>query len=1217
MISLSHIVGNTDDFELALTEDVSKFYADPLGWVLWAFDWDEGELKGFTGPDDWQVDILNAIGDSVKNKGFDGVIPVDPTRVAVASGHGIGKGHPLCHDAKKVIINPHTKRAVTMQNVKWGDLKKGDYVFGKDGKPTKITGTNHYKREHYKVTFDDGSSLIVSGEHEWNVRGRQERRTKSDTWRTMTTEDILNAGVKRPNGKAFARQWEIPTCDPVQFEYDGNHYDPYRVGMWLGDGSSAAGVVSSTRMELWERMGVYPDTSSKAYIKQGLIQQTIPGLKAALTACGMMPVTCDTKFIADVYKYNSEAVRRELVAGMLDSDGEVYASGSIGYSSTSKRLVEDLMWMVRSLGGKAMMHPTPKTTFYTKDGVRSAECKPCYRCTINFGGKWNPFTHIHKRAMLSDKVEDRYTKRWIDSIEPVGMREGMCIEVEAEDHLYLANDFIVTHNSALTAWVILWIMSTRPYAKGVVTANTSDQLRTKTWGELGKWRIRCQVGHWFEYNNGRGSMSLYHADYPESWRVDAQTCREENSESFAGLHAANSTPFYLFDEACHDDQTEVMTSTGWKYFKDITADDELLTMNTDTRVAYYDKPTHLHVTDYSGDLLVSDVRGCNFAVTPNHRMLFQSRKRPELQFQEAGVMKWNNKKFMRHIKWEGLSVDNHVIPAYDSRRVSHADHTVDMNDWLEFLGWFITEGHVASQSWVNKDGTVNSEYNGVVVTQKQEHYTDEIEACVKRMGLPYTRRSTGIWVNSVALAAHLDSDVGKGFAGKRVPDYLFSLPPVQINKFLDAAVKGDGYRKGTGRIIYTSSPELAEDYNRLALLSGVNSTITKRQLEGMSTWVVDHFAVSSCDGYVVSVTDKPTYIDCNRAEPKSVHYEGKVYCATISGGVLYTRRNGYTLWSGNSAVPDKIWEVAEGGLTDGEPMFLCFGNPTRNSGRFRECFGRSAHRWITRQIDSRTAKMTNKKLIKQWADDWGEDSDFFRVRVLGRFPRGGDMQFIPTDDVSASMKRGSGMYLGDDPLICGVDLARGGEDNCFIQFRRGSDAVSEKVYRIPGEKSRDSMRVVSMLTTLFERHQPDVIFVDETGLGGPIADRLNQLGYHVIGVNFGAEADDKRYYRNKSAEMWSRMRDWIMKGGSVPDDPELEQQLCGREYSHNDKQQLVLESKDDMKKRGLSSPDWADALALTFAFNVPPREKTRGHLDRLAMLQDEMKGGDYDPLDNV
>lgn len=319
-----------------------------------------------------------------------------------------------------------------------------------------------------------------------------------------------------------------------------------------------------------------------------------------------------------------------------------------------------------------------------------------------------------------------------------------------------------------------------------------------------------------------------------------------------------------------------------------------------------------------------------------------------------------------------------------------------------------------------------------------------------------------------------------------------------------------------------------------------------------------------------------------------------------------------------SAIPEKIWEVAKGGLTDGEPMHICFGNPTRKSGSFFECFGRYRHRWITRQIDSRKAKMTNKKLIQEWKDDYGEDSDFFRVRVRGVFPNASDMQFIPSDVVSDAMKREPGRYIPDDPLICGVDLARGGDDNCMIQFRRGKDAKSEKTYRIPGEKSRDSMRVISLLTEVLNRHKPDVTFVDETGLGGPIVDRLNQLGYHVVGVNFGGKADDDKHYRNKAAEMWARGRQWLIDGGAIPDDPQLEMEMTVREYDHNDKDQLVLERKPDMKKRGVPSPDWADALFLTFAQHVPSRMLPRGDLDVGIGIRADVTDYDreYDPLDN-
>ena len=316
-----------------------------------------------------------------------------------------------------------------------------------------------------------------------------------------------------------------------------------------------------------------------------------------------------------------------------------------------------------------------------------------------------------------------------------------------------------------------------------------------------------------------------------------------------------------------------------------------------------------------------------------------------------------------------------------------------------------------------------------------------------------------------------------------------------------------------------------------------------------------------------------------------------------------------------SAIPEKIWEVAKGGLTDGEPFMFAFGNPTRNSGSFYECFRANSHRWITKQIDSRTARMTNKKLIQTWVDDYGEDSDFVRVRVRGMFPHGGDMQFIPSDVVFDAMKRGSGQYLGDDPLICGIDMARGGDDNCMIVFRRGRDAKSEKTYKISGEKSRDSMKVVSLLTMVLDRHKPDVSFIDKGAMGGPVGDRLRQLGYHVIDVGFGDNAADVRHYKNRTAEMGARCRQWLLDGGAIPDDPQLESELISRDFGHNDKDQLVLERKKDMKKRLGVSPDWADALYLTFAEPVPKRDVPRGHLDHNPYIRNKSRV-DYNPLDN-
>ncbi|MEE8289773.1 MAG: hypothetical protein V3R25_10215 [Nitrosomonadaceae bacterium] len=383
--------------------------------------------------------------------------------------------------------------------------------------------------------------------------------------------------------------------------------------------------------------------------------------------------------------------------------------------------------------------------------------------------------------------------------------------------------------SALTAWLTGFIMSTRPFCKGVVTANTSPQLRTKTWAEIQKWNKRSLTGHWFDVTSGM-QMKMTHKDHPESWRVDAQTCAKENSEAFAGLHAASSTPFYIFDEA--------------------------------------------------------------------------------------------------------------------------------------------------------------------------------------------------------------------------------------------------------------------------------------------------------------------------------------------------------------SAIHDSIWEVSEGGLTDGEPMWFVFGNPTRSSGRFFQCFNRQKHRWENQKIDSRKAKMTNKKKIQEWIDDYGEDSDFVRVRVRGEFPRSGSSQFISIDDVNKSMAYEAEGYEML-PKIIAVDVARFGDDQTVIGCKQG-----RKVWPFDKYRGMDTMETANKVAEKIREFKPDAVFVDGGGVGGGVIDRLKQLGHKVIEVNFGSSPRDKKQYANKRAEMYGDLRDALKAGLDIPDDHELHDELIAVEYGFNAKQQIQLEKKEDMKKRGLSSPDCGDTAALFFAEQI-------------------------------
>lgn len=296
-----------------------------------------------------------------------------------------------------------------------------------------------------------------------------------------------------------------------------------------------------------------------------------------------------------------------------------------------------------------------------------------------------------------------------------------------------------------------------------------------------------------------------------------------------------------------------------------------------------------------------------------------------------------------------------------------------------------------------------------------------------------------------------------------------------------------------------------------------------------------------------------------------------------------------------SAIPEKIFEVAEGGLTDGEPMIFLFGNPTRSTGKFfRACFGSERHRWQHRSIDSRTSALTNKEQIAEWIQDYGEDSDFVRVRVRGLPPSAGDLQFIDSERVYAAQKRAA-QCLPDDPLIAGVDVARGGGDWNVVRYRKGLDARSIPPVRIPGEHTRDSTLLVSKLAEILADPRPErrpvMMFVD-SAFGGPVVNRLQQLGYkNVAEINFGSGSPDP-HQANMRAFMWDRMKLWLLSG-AIPADPRLETDLTGPGYHHNSRDQLVLESKEDMQKRGLDSPDDGDGLALTFARPVAPMKAAR------------------------
>lgn len=304
-----------------------------------------------------------------------------------------------------------------------------------------------------------------------------------------------------------------------------------------------------------------------------------------------------------------------------------------------------------------------------------------------------------------------------------------------------------------------------------------------------------------------------------------------------------------------------------------------------------------------------------------------------------------------------------------------------------------------------------------------------------------------------------------------------------------------------------------------------------------------------------------------------------------------------------SGIHAKVWEVALGALTDAntEIIFLAFGNPTLNTGAFREIFGRHRSLWNTKQIDSRTVEGTNKKYLDELVSTYGIDSDIVRVRVLGQFPSASSMQFIGQDSVDAARERELGHTLGSDPVIFGVDCARFGDDHSTLAIRCGRDARSRPWKRW---HHQDAMTLAGDIALEASHWKPDAIFVDAGNIGAAVVDRLRQLGVeNVFEVWFGStrvreanwQGSTRIRVANKRAEMWTNMRHWL-EGGCIPDEQVIADDLVGPEYGFNGDQAVMLEKKEHMKARGLASPDDGDALACTFAEPVQPRQ-IPGYLD--------------------
>lgn len=316
-----------------------------------------------------------------------------------------------------------------------------------------------------------------------------------------------------------------------------------------------------------------------------------------------------------------------------------------------------------------------------------------------------------------------------------------------------------------------------------------------------------------------------------------------------------------------------------------------------------------------------------------------------------------------------------------------------------------------------------------------------------------------------------------------------------------------------------------------------------------------------------------------------------------------------------SEIFDKIWETAEGALSDRDTqiIWLVFGNPTVNTGRFRECFegGKFSHIWKHRQIDSRTVAITNKTYITRQIKAYGgEDNDIIRVRWLGQFPLFGLIEFFSTIDIDEAMAREVPYTDRSTPLAIGVDVARFGANNSVIYPRKGRDArtITRESYN-----GLSTTELSNRVFAAFERLRPDGIFIDGGGVGGGVVDQCRNMRLAVIEVQFGGKDDITgvindnagERYANKRSAMYGAIRAWL-KSGALPADPDLKTAMLAIRYTINRQDQIQLLGKDEIMadNPGLVLDD-LDALALTFGGPLAASALAGGEFPHKPLIETE------------
>jgi len=294
-----------------------------------------------------------------------------------------------------------------------------------------------------------------------------------------------------------------------------------------------------------------------------------------------------------------------------------------------------------------------------------------------------------------------------------------------------------------------------------------------------------------------------------------------------------------------------------------------------------------------------------------------------------------------------------------------------------------------------------------------------------------------------------------------------------------------------------------------------------------------------------------------------------------------------------SGVPESVFEAGYGTMSSANATVVLLGNPTRTSGYFFDTHHSNRDKWWTRKVSCLDSPRVAPAYVDEMREKYGPDSNAFRIRVLGEFAVADDDTVIGLEIVESSFKRD--IEVDEEAeIIWGLDVARFGSAYSVLCKRQG-----RVVTHFQDWKNLDLMQLTGAIKADFDAirpsEQPAEILVDSIGVGGGVVDRLQELGLPAIGINTAESPSMGTTYMNLRAELWFKVKAWLeTREVRLPKDDKLLAELVSPRYQFTSAGKMKIESKDDMKKRGLPSPDKADALCLTFAGDAAIGLKGRG-----------------------